>query len=123
MNIVQDKDKTPLEIFATLPNEMGIINNKSFSKDDYLEQLSNWLTITRLASLLLRYNIPISEVTEQLDRASFSSLFLPSIISKILKRYESSINYQICPKCGEVSLKIESGCETCIACGYSKCSL
>ncbi len=123
VNIVQDKDKTPLEIFATLPNEMGIIENKTFSKDDYLENLSNWLSITRLSSLLLRYNIPISEITEQLDRASFSSLFLPSIISKILKKYTDSINYQKCPICNEVSLKIENGCETCVSCGYSKCAL
>lgn len=27
-----------------------------------------------------------------------------------------------CPSCGEVSMKYEEGCYTCLSCGYSKCS-
>jgi len=36
---------------------------------------------------------------------------------------EDDSNLQICPVCGQRTLKVENGCETCInpECGYSKC--
>ena len=29
--------------------------------------------------------------------------------------------FKICPECGAKALKTESGCDSCMACGYSKC--
>ncbi|MBN2424414.1 MAG: hypothetical protein JXR46_09440 [Calditrichaceae bacterium] len=36
---------------------------------------------------------------------------------------DTNIKYQICPECGQRSVKMENGCLTCInpECGYSKC--
>ena len=30
-------------------------------------------------------------------------------------------DFKICPDCGAKALKTENGCDTCMACGYSKC--
>ncbi len=30
-------------------------------------------------------------------------------------------NLKVCPVCGEKALKVENGCEVCLACGYSRC--
>ncbi len=30
-------------------------------------------------------------------------------------------SFKICPDCGAKALKTENGCDTCMACGYSKC--
>ena len=32
-----------------------------------------------------------------------------------------NISFKLCPTCGEKSLKLENGCDTCMECGYSKC--
>ena len=30
-------------------------------------------------------------------------------------------HFKICPECNQKSLKLENGCDLCVACGYSKC--
>ena len=32
-----------------------------------------------------------------------------------------NVSFKLCPMCGEKSLKLENGCDSCIECGYSKC--
>jgi ribonucleoside-diphosphate reductase alpha chain len=32
-----------------------------------------------------------------------------------------NVAFKICPDCGAQALKTENGCDTCMACGYSKC--
>ena len=32
-----------------------------------------------------------------------------------------NVDFKICPDCGAKALKTENGCDTCMACGYSKC--
>ena len=34
---------------------------------------------------------------------------------------KAASGYGLCPKCGEQTLKHESGCDLCAGCGYSKC--
>ena len=32
-----------------------------------------------------------------------------------------NVAFKLCPMCGEKSLKLENGCDSCMECGYSKC--
>jgi len=34
---------------------------------------------------------------------------------------EQNKNFKICPACNSKTLKVESGCDVCVQCGYSKC--
>ena len=34
---------------------------------------------------------------------------------------ELNSDFRICPTCSSKSLKTENGCDSCMACGYSKC--
>ncbi len=59
----------------------------------------------------------------------FDSAVQPSILSFALEQKSKDqgpvddANLKICPVCGQRTLKVENGCETCInpECGYSKC--
>ncbi len=121
VNVVKDKNNFPLEVFAKLGNDN--VNDKDYSNENFLDKLSSWDSVARLVSLSLRFGIPLSEIVEQLDKSSFYSFSLSKIISDILKKYQNIKGFQKCPVCGEYTLKIENGCETCISCGFSKCSL
>ena len=63
-------------------------------------------------------------------KASYEAAVQPSILSfavdgepKVDRTVEDPSNLKICPVCGQRTLKVENGCETCInpECGYSKC--
>ncbi len=63
-------------------------------------------------------------------RKEYEKAVQPSILSFALnseKKRDIAVdddsNLQICPVCGQRTLKVENGCETCInpECGYSKC--
>tara|TARA_Y100001970_G_scaffold205843_1_gene250685 strand:- start:4011 stop:4631 length:621 start_codon:yes stop_codon:yes gene_type:complete len=34
---------------------------------------------------------------------------------------DENVDFKICPDCSSKALKTENGCDTCMACGYSKC--
>jgi ribonucleoside-diphosphate reductase alpha chain len=42
-----------------------------------------------------------------------SSVFPPAIAP--------NTHFKICPECNQRALKLENGCDVCVACGYSKC--
>ena len=37
-------------------------------------------------------------------------------------RYSTDGEHAECPKCGEMTLIFQEGCDSCLSCGYSKCS-
>jgi ribonucleoside-diphosphate reductase alpha chain len=104
---------------------------------------SGWSTmadteaICRMISLLLRSNVPVESVIEQLAGIGGESpLFqngeliksIPDAIAMVLRKhfgngreYQRSSHYgEPCPDCGS-QLFHDSGCVTCTTCGFSKC--
>jgi len=99
-----------------------------FKIKDIVRQFDNpdqgWAT--RMISLSLRHGSPIQYVVEQLRRDKDADMFAFSkCIARVLKKYipdGTKPTTRSCPECGaEGSLAYMEGCETCTACGYSKC--
>jgi ribonucleoside-diphosphate reductase alpha chain len=142
-----DNNDNPIEIFAKLPRQAGLNKDGVFEQDKYNENTANWDCINRLISIMLRYNIPLSEIIDQLDKSSCSLVDAPGVIKRILLNYlddndrnnstkfvdileppengensENGFNRTPCPVCGNKDLYTrEGGCYTCKNCGYSKC--
>ncbi len=126
VTVTTSSDNNPKEIFAKVPKEAGIDINNLFDKDQYLERQSYWDAICRLISLSLRFNIPLSEITKQMDRSSYSMFDLPAIIKRILLTYdkdktEIELKGVICPSCKQETLVKVNGCDHCNNCGFSTC--
>jgi ribonucleoside-diphosphate reductase alpha chain len=123
-------DEMPIEIFAKLPLEAGINGDGCFNPTLWQERTSQWDLICRLISMLMRYNIPLEGILEQLDKSSYSMVDASGILSRILKRYLPKIEYDSedttqkgtrCKSCGEMTYFYEGGCGKCVSCGYSSC--
>lgn len=110
-----DESENPVEVFAKFPYE---------NRQDLSEKSTMWTTSCRLASLLLRYGIPIEEIIKQLDRSSGNMFDLPAQLGKLLKGFMASTanGYsEPCPDCKKGVLIYEGGCAVCKECGWSKC--
>lgn len=99
-----------------------------FKIKDIVRQFDNpdqgWAT--RMISLSLRHGSPIQYVVEQLRRDKDADMFAFSkCCARVLKKYipdGTKPTTLLCPDCGaEDSLAYTEGCETCTACGASKC--
>lgn len=87
------------------------------------------ITITRMISLSLRNGISISEICEQLSKASSALYDAPAVFARVLKLYitdaemveKETAKKQPCPDCKkELQYKREGGCLTAYCdCGYS----
>jgi len=85
-------------------------------------------SLTRTLSLMLRHNVPINYICEQLKKDKYSDMqSFSSAVARVLKNYipdgtKSSADKK-CYDCGaEDALIYKEGCVTCIQCGSSKCS-
>lgn len=153
-----DEDGYPLEIIPKVPKKAGD-GKYQFDKQYFDEITSNFDAICRLTSICLRYGIPIEEIINQLDQASYNLYDIANIIKRVLKKYplidftpltfedileeneepHQELGFGIkykngdnkekikdigkeCPVCKNNSLVIKDGCNTCLNCGYSKCS-
>jgi len=82
---------------------------------------------TRTISLSLRHGTPVQYVCEQLLKGAEkeSDLFsFSKVISRVLKNYikdGSKTSLKKCPHCGSSNLSYQSGCVTCLDCGFGKC--
>lgn len=110
-----DENEKPMEVFAKFPFDNRI---------DLKDKSTMWTTTCRIVSLALRFNVPMAEIIKQLDRSSGHMLDLPAQLSKLFKSFMAGTQYGFASTCPECSgqLVFEEGCETCKACGYSKCS-
>ncbi len=110
-----DENEKPMEVFAKFPFDNRV---------DLKDKSTMWTTTCRLVSLALRFNVPMNEIIKQLDRSSGHMLDLPAQLSKLFKSFMAGTQHGFASTCPECSGKLvfEEGCETCRACGYSKCS-
>ena len=110
-----DEEENPMEVFAKFPFD---------NRFDLKDKSTMWTTTCRLVSLALRYQIPMGEIIKQLDRSSGHRLDLPGQLSKLLKSFMADTHHgfaSACPECAG-RLVFKEGCESCLDCGYSKCS-
>jgi ribonucleoside-diphosphate reductase alpha chain len=81
---------------------------------------------TRTISLALRHEVPIQYVVEQLQKDKHSDMFsFAKTIARVLKGYikdGTTVSGRSCQSCGSTNLIYQEGCQTCAACGSSKCS-
>ena len=63
----------------------------------------------------------VEKINESIEpKSSLEKIVIePSSISE--ESLELNATFKICPSCSGKSLKNESGCDSCVACGYSKC--
>ena len=88
------------------------------------------MTLTRMISLSLRNGISVSDIVEQLNKATTAMYDAPAVFARVLKQYISDEDLiskekakgKLCPECQEpLEYKRESGClvELCTSCDYS----
>jgi ribonucleoside-diphosphate reductase alpha chain len=107
--------QNPVEVFTAFQ-----YSNRPESR----EKVTMWTTTCRLVSSMLRHQVPVGEVINQLDKSSGHMNDLPAQLSKLLKRFMAKTEGGFsspCPECAGTLVYAE-GCETCAECGYSKCS-
>ena len=113
--IVCTDNGVPVEVFAKFPADNRV---------ELRDKSTMWTVTCRLASLALRHRVPMEEVIKQLDRSSGYLQDLPTQLAKLLKSFISDNGGEYssaCPDCGG-RMVFQEGCETCAACGFSKCS-
>ena len=113
-------------IFRRSPNPMFILeelqgifdpNGGSFKEGKYYHSF-----YAEIADVIERffYDVGIidrpSEITINNDGATATAP-----ITHINEELEENILFKICPDCDSKTLKTESGCDSCMECGYSKC--
>jgi len=119
------KDDRPFEVFATI------------GKSGY-STMADTEAICRMISLMLRSNIPVRHIIDQLQGIGGASpIFghgeiissIPDAIAKVLKKHfgngmKKKVNRDIdtvqCPDCGG-RLEHKEGCVLCPGCGFSRC--
>jgi ribonucleoside-diphosphate reductase alpha chain len=128
ITVTENEDGIPVEVFTKVPKEAGL-EKDTFNPALYLERQSYWDSLCRLTSLLLRYQIPLSDIIKQLDKSSYSMYDLPAILKRTLldgvkekgAKDQNPQKLTKCPQCGEKAYVNENGCGICYSCGYSKC--
>jgi ribonucleoside-diphosphate reductase alpha chain len=123
VNIAFYNDK-PLEMFITTPDE----NHKKCPKCETIVFTGggeNYDSLARIVSLALRYDVPITKIISQLEKANrkYGNLnSVPNAIIRAFGKININDNKAIqCPDCGN-ELIFEENCRKCQTCGYSKCS-
>ncbi len=133
----------PYEIFCGKPKkidigkvEKGYIEKEGRGKyslhignDIILKDISDTFDdvqghLTRLISTLLRHEVNIKFIVQQLEKSDGTIISFNKAISRVLKKYiedGEKENGVKCPECSEETLIRQDGCITCSSCGYSKC--
>jgi ribonucleotide reductase alpha subunit len=87
----------------------------------------NYGSFSRVLSLVLRHQIPLHFLVEQLQKDKYSDISSwARAIARVLKQYipdgtKASLD-KVCPQCNSDSLIYQSGCPSCSSCGWTKCA-
>jgi ribonucleoside-diphosphate reductase alpha chain len=84
-------------------------------------------SFTRTISLALRHGVPVQYLVEQLrkdknsDITSFSAVIARTLSKNYVQDGTKVTSTKTCGECGSSNLQYQQGCESCAACGSSKC--
>jgi ribonucleoside-diphosphate reductase alpha chain len=141
--IVGFKDDNLFEVFAGLQKDLGVPsgvteghvikrgsghyeltyeNGKQRTIKDIISTAQNpaCQVITRMVSLALQSNAPVSRIVKTLQKDG-SIVDFNRAIARILNKYSDPISKDNCPNCDGGSLIAADGCVTCTKCGWSRC--
>lgn len=83
-------------------------------------------TINRLISVMMRKQIDVKYIVDQLTKESSGGSMLDynRVLARVLKRYikEGEESTNKCPSCGSKMLVYSEGCNKCLDCGFSGCT-
>lgn len=120
-NIVKRRMKTDagkVTVYDFISSDGSIFENIGSKSDENISKQ------TRLISLMLRHNVPVQYIVEQMSKSEENIFTDTKVFSRILKKYiidGTQVSGKACPNCSGHSFRYESGCPTCISCGWSKC--
>jgi len=103
--------------FVTFKDVVNLFDNPTYG------------SFTRTLSLTLRHGIPLQYIVEQLRKDKHSDMMsFSTVIARVLsKGYivdgTKATQEKQCSSCGSDQLAYMEGCQTCMNCGSSKCSL
>lgn len=147
--VTLDAERNPIEVFVKVPREIGEDNSGIYNEQVFQEKFSLWETVTRLVSLCLRGNLPVSDVLKQLRKSSYVINDPMAIMIRVLSQYDTSTQVgpvevldetnptdvilddlasktytDECPVCHKKSYVMSGGCGICHNpdCKYTKCS-
>ncbi len=116
-------------IFRRSPNPLFILeelqgifdpNGGSFKEGKYYHSF-----YAEIADVIERffYDVDILEKPDNFIPKTNTNLVSSESSSTSVKKKNKVENdaFKICPECGAKALKTENGCDSCMACGYSKC--
>jgi ribonucleoside-diphosphate reductase alpha chain len=131
---INSKDLTKNAEYAVLTRLISAIFRKSTNPVFILEELSSIHDPNggyhKNGKYIHSFYSEIADVMERFFKEigcieSEKSTELAPAVSQALAEAEPETNtvFQICPDCGQRSVKMENGCLTCVnpSCGYSKC--
>lgn len=133
----------PYEVFCGKPKkidigkvEKGYIEKESrgryslhIGEDMILRDISDIFdhiqgSITRLISTLLRHDVDIHFIVQQLEKSDGDIVSFNKAIARVLKKYiHDGVKEagEKCSSCNQESLIREEGCIKCSSCGWTKC--
>jgi len=121
--LIKQKNKNQ----ATYDLEVEIKDSDNLVFRDVIALFENpvYGALTRLVSMLLRNNVNISDIVEQLKKDKHSDISsFASCVARVLKSYvpDGTKLSAVCSDCNQAALQYQSGCVICGACGSSKCN-
>ncbi|WP_186645416.1 TSCPD domain-containing protein [Fluviispira vulneris] len=99
-------------------------NSKEINLKKLLQNAPSESAITRLVSLNLRHGVDIKYIVQQLEKTEGNITHFASAINRVLKKYikdGTKFTGEICPNCQKSNMVHQSGCKTCMDCGWSRC--
>lgn len=114
-----------VERMVLLAREKGILEEHVSQLEDKIKNDNNVNKLTRTISLLLRHNVPIRDIVQNIEK--MESVFVGSFLFQIKKFLSQYIKDgepaegMKCEECGSDNLVFSEGCVMCRDCQSSKC--
>lgn len=99
------------------------IGNETYSMSDFKNKPAE-SALTRAHSLNLRHGVDVRFIVEQLEKSEGDMTDFSKAIARVLKKYipdGAKVSGGDCGNCASGNLVRQSGCITCMDCGWSKC--
>ena len=114
-----------VDCLVALAKVRGILPEHIEKLKEKIEQDNNINKLTRTVSLLLRHNVGIASIVNELDKVEdlFVGTFLYQV-KKFLSAYikdGESVEGGKCDECGSKNIIYSEGCLSCVDCGSGKC--